>query len=109
MNLRGGRWNLYGNFTDGFTDGYKINYYFNLFRQKSVKNPSVFFEFHTKIFNDPPYFSWSVGNSIRKMTRSEMHLMHTPLEFAKSVSHFVDNIGSPTTYRQTYSRWYGHR
>ena len=57
MNWTGGRWNLYGSFTDGFIDGYKINYYFNLFCRWSVKNPSVNFEFHTKIFNDPPYSS----------------------------------------------------
>ena len=77
MNWRGGRWNLYGSFTDEFTDGYIINYYFNLFRRWGVKNPSVNFEFRTKFFNDPPYFSWSVGKSVGNMTRSEMHLMHT--------------------------------
>jgi len=67
---------LYGSFTDRFTDGYKINYYFNLFRRWSVKNPSVNFEFRTKIFNDPPFFWWSVGNSVDTMTRSDMNLMH---------------------------------
>jgi len=103
MNWKGGRWNLYGSFTDGFTDGYKINYYFNLFRRWSVKNQSVIFEFCTKIFNDPPYFSWFVGNSVGKMTRSEMHLMHNPLEFAQSVGNFVGKIDPPTTYRRTYS------
>ena len=93
MNFRGGRWNLYDSFTDGFTDEYKINYYFNLFCQ----NPSVNFEFRTKIFNDPPYFSWSVGNSVDKMTQSEMHLMHNPLEFARSVGNFVGKLDPPTT------------
>jgi hypothetical protein len=106
MNWTGGRWNLYGSFTDGFTDGYKINYYFNLFRRQSVKNPSVNFEFRTKFFNDPPYFLWSVGNSIGKMTRSEMHLMHNPLEFARSVGNFVGKLDPPTTYRRTYIRRY---
>jgi hypothetical protein len=109
MNWRGGRWNLYGSFTDGFTDGYKINYYFNLFRRWSVKNPSVIFEFRTKIFNDPPNFSWSVGNFISQMTRSEMHLMHHPLEFAQSVGNFVGKIDPPTTYRRTYIRRYWRR
>jgi hypothetical protein len=109
MNWTGGRWNLYGSFTDGFTDGYKINYYFNLFRRWSVKNPSVNFEFRTKIFNDPPYFSWSVGNSVGKMTRSEMHLMHNPLEFARSISKFVGKLDPPTTYRRTYIRRYSRR
>ena len=33
------------------------------------------FEFRTKIFNDPPYFSWSVGNSVSNITRSEAYLM----------------------------------
>jgi hypothetical protein len=103
MNWRGGRWNLYGSFTDRFTDRYKINYYFNLSRRWSVKNPSVIFEFRTKIFNDPPYFSWSVGNSVVKMTRSEMHLMHNPLEFAQSVGNFVGKIDPLITYRRTYS------
>jgi len=101
MNWTGGRWNLYGSFTDGFTDRYKINYYFNLFRW----NPSVNFEFRTKIFNDPPYFSWSIGNSVGKMTRSEMHLMHNPLEFVQSVGNFVGKLDSPTTYRRTYIRF----
>jgi hypothetical protein len=79
MNWSGGWRDLYGS----FTDEYKINYYFNLFRQWSVKNPSVNFEFQTKIFNDPPYFSWSVGNSVGELTRSEVHLMHNPLEFCR--------------------------
>jgi hypothetical protein len=87
MNWRDGRWNLYDSFTDEFTDGYKINYYFNLFRRWSVKNTSVIFEFRTKSFNDPPYFSWSVG----KM-RSEKHLMHNPLEFAQSFDNFFGNL-----------------
>jgi len=97
---------LYGSFTDGFTDGYKINYYFNLFCRWSVKNPSVNFEFRTKIFNKPPFFSWSVGNSIGTMTRSDMHLMHNPLEFARSVGNFVGKIDPLTNYRRTYSRRY---
>jgi hypothetical protein len=105
---RGGRWNLYGSFTDGFTDGYKINYYFNLFCRWSVKNPSVIFEFRTKIFNDLPYFSWSVGNSVDKMTLSEMHLMHNPLEFAQSVGNFIGKIDPPITYRRTYISRYCH-
>jgi len=106
MSWSGGQGNLYGSFTDGFTVGYKINYYFNLFRRWSVKNPSVNFEFRTKNFNDPPYFSCSVGNSVGKMTRSEMHLMHNPLEFARSVSNFVGKLYPPTTYRRTYIRRY---
>jgi hypothetical protein len=93
-------WQFYRRLTDGFTDGYKINYYFNLFRQGFVKNPSVNFEFRTKMFNDPPYFSWSVGNSVGKMTRSEAHLMHNPLKFARSVGNFVGKIDPPTTYRR---------
>jgi len=109
INWRGGRWNLYGSFTDGFSDGYKINYYFNLFRRWSVKNPSVIFEFRTKIFNDPPYFSWSVGNSVDKMTRSHMHIMHNPLEFAQSVGNFIGNINPPANYQQTYIRRYWRR
>ena len=88
MNWRGGRWNLYGSFTDGFTDRYKINYYFNLSRRWSVKNPSVIFEFRTNIFNYPPYFLLFVG----KLTQSEMHLMHRPLEFTQSVGDLVGNI-----------------
>jgi hypothetical protein len=84
MNWRGGR----GNLNASFTDGYKINYYFNLFRRWGVKNPSVNFEFRTKFFNDPPEFSWFVGN----MTRSEMHLMYNPLKFARSVRNFVGKI-----------------
>jgi len=54
----------------------------------TFENPSVIFEFCTNIFNYPPYFSQSVG----KLTRSEMHLMHRPLEFAQSVGDFVGNI-----------------
>jgi hypothetical protein len=92
MNWTGGQLNLYGSFTDGFTDGYKINYYFNLFRWWCVKNPSVNFEFRTKIFNDPPYFSWSVGNSVGKMTWSEAHLMHNHLKFALSVGNFIGKL-----------------
>jgi len=52
------------------------------------ENPSVIFEFRTNNFNYPPYFSSSVG----KITRSEMHLMHHPLEFAHSIGDFVGNI-----------------
>jgi hypothetical protein len=63
-------------------------YYFNLVRRWRFENPSVIFEFHTNIFNYPPYFSLSVG----KLTRSEMHLMHRPLEFAQSVGDLVGNI-----------------
>jgi len=96
MNWRGGRGNLNASFIDGFTDGYKINYYFNLFRRWGVKNSSVNFEFRSKFFNDPPYFSWSVGN----MMRSEMHLMHNPLKFAWSVGNFIGKIDPPTTYRR---------
>ena len=94
--------------TDSPTD-IKINYYFNLFRWWSVENPSVIFEFRTKIFNDPPYFSWSVGNSVGKMTRSEMHLMHNPLEFTQSVGNFVGKIDPPITYRRKYICRYGRR
>jgi len=104
MNWTGGQLNLYGSFTDGFTDGYKINYYFNLFRRWCVKNPSVNFEFRTKIFNDPPYFSLSVGNSVGKMTRSEVHLMHNLLKFAQSVGNFIGKIDQLTTYRWIYIR-----
>jgi len=109
MNWRGGRWNIYGS----FTDVYKINYYFNLFCWWSVKNPSVIFEFRTKIFNVPPYFSWSVGKSVGKMLRIEMHLMYHPLEFAQSVDNFVSKIDPPTTYWHTYicrhwRRWLWH-
>jgi hypothetical protein len=100
MKWRGGRENLNASFTDGFTDGYKINYYFNLFRRWGVKNPSVNFEFHTKFFNDPPYFSWSVGKSVDNMTRSKMHLMHNPLKFVRSVGNFVGKIDPSTTYRR---------
>jgi len=67
------------------------------------------FEFRTKIFNDPPYFSWFVGNFVGKMTRSEMHLMHHPLEFAQSVGNFIGKIDLPTTYRRTYIRRYARR
>ena len=88
MNWRGGRCDLYGN----FTDGYKKKYYFNLVRRWRFKNPSVIFEFRTNIFNYPPYFSLSVGNSVGKLTRSEMHLMHRLLEFAQSVGDFFGNI-----------------
>ena len=109
MNWSGGWGDLYGSFTDGFTDGYKINYYFNLFRRWSVKNPSVNFKFRTKIFNDPPYFSWSVGNSVGDLTRSEMHLIHNPLEFARSVGNFVGKIDPPPNCRRTYIRRYGRR
>jgi hypothetical protein len=107
MNWSGGRGNLYASFTDGFTDGYKINYYYNLFRQWGVKNPSVNFEFRTNIFNDPPYFSWSVGNSVGKLTRSEMQLMHNPLKFERSVGNFVSKLHPPTMYRRTHIRRYG--
>jgi len=92
MNWMGGHLNLYGSFTDGFIDGYKINYYFNLFHRWCVKNPSVNFEFRTNFFNDPPYFSWSVGKSVGNMTQSEMHLMHNPLKFARSVGNCVGKI-----------------
>jgi len=85
MNWNGGWGDLNGSFTDGFTDGYKINYYFNLFRR-------YIFEFRTKIFNDPPYFSWSVGNFVGELMRSEMHLMHNLLEFARSVSNGIGKI-----------------
>jgi hypothetical protein len=106
MNWSGGWGDLFGSFTDGFTDGYKINYYFNLFRRWSVKNPSVNFEFRTKIFNDPPYFLWSVGNSIGDLTRSEMHSMHNLLELARSVGNFVGKIDPPPNCRRTYIRQY---
>jgi len=96
MNWTGGQLNLYGS----FTDGYKINYYFNLFRRWCVKNPSVNFEFRTKIFNDPPYFSRSVGKSVGNMTRLEAHLMHNPLKFARSVGNFIGKMDSPTTYQR---------
>jgi hypothetical protein len=92
MNWRGGHCDLYGNFIDGFTDGYKKKYYFNLVRRWRFKNPSVIFEFRTNIFNYPPYFSLSVGNSVGKLTQSEMHLMHRPLEFTQSVGDLVGNI-----------------
>jgi hypothetical protein len=72
--------------TDSPTDIKK--YYFNLFRRWRFKNPSVIFEFRTNIFNYPPYFSLSVG----KLTRSEMHLMHRPLEFAQSIGDLVGNF-----------------
>ena len=84
MNWRGEQCDLYGN----FTDGYKKKYYFNLVRRWRFKNPSVIFEFRTNIFNYPPYFSLSVG----KLTRSEMHLMHRPLEFAQSIGDLVGNF-----------------
>jgi len=109
MNWSGGRGNLYASFTDDFTDGYKINYYFNLFRRWGVKNPSINFEFHIKIFNDPPYFSRSVGNSVGKLTRSEMHLMHNPLKFMRSIGNFVGKLNPPTTYRRTHICRYGRR
>ena len=67
------------------------------------------FEFRTKIFNDPPYFSWSVGNSVGDLTRSEMHLIHNPLEFARSVGNFVGKIDPPPNCRRTYIRRYGRR
>ena len=113
MNWRGGRWNIYGSFIDGFTNRYKINYYFNLFRWWIVKYPSVIFEFRTKIFNVPPYFSLSIASSVGKMMRSEMHLMHHPLEFAQFVGNFVSKIDPLITYRQTYicrhwRRWLWH-
>jgi hypothetical protein len=97
MNWRGGRGTLKANFTYGFTDGYKINYYFNLFRRWGVKNPSVNFEFRTKICNCPPYFSQSVGKSVGNLTRLEMHLMHNPLVFAQSVSNCVGKIENVPT------------
>jgi len=100
INWTGGHLNLYGSFTDGFPDGYKINYYFNLFRRWCVKNPSVNFEFRTKIFNGPPYFSWSVGNSVGKIKRSEAHLMRNPLKFTRSIGNFVGKVEPPTTYRR---------
>jgi len=53
---------------------------------------SVIFQFRTNIFNYPPYFSHSVGKSVGKLTRSEMHLMHRPLEFSQSVGDFIGNI-----------------
>ena len=44
----------------------------------------------------PPYFSLSVGNSVGnsvgKLTRSDMHVMHCLLEFAQSVGDFFGNI-----------------
>jgi len=55
------------------------------------------FEFRTKIFNDLPYFSWSVGNSVGELMRLEMHLMDDLLEFAQSVSNGVGKIDPPTT------------
>jgi len=97
MNWRGGRGSLNANFTDGFTDVYKINYYFNLFRRWGVKNPSVNFEFRTKFFNGPPYFSQSVGKSVGNLTRSEMHLMRNPLIFAQSVGNSVGKIKNVPT------------
>ena len=33
-----------------------------------------------------------VGNSVGKLTRSKMHLMHRPLEFAQSIGDLVGNI-----------------
>jgi len=56
----------------------------------------------SKNFNDPPYFSWSVDNSVGKMMLSEMHLMHHPLEIAQSVGNFVSKIDPLTTYQLTY-------
>jgi hypothetical protein len=70
--------------------------YFSWSVGEVFQNMSVNFEFRTKFFNDPPYFSWSVGN----MTRSEMHLMHNPLKFARSVGNLVGKIDPPTTYRR---------
>jgi hypothetical protein len=58
----------------------------------TFENPFVIFEFRTNNFNDPPYFLRSVGKSVRKITRSEMHLMHRPLEFAHSIGDFIGNI-----------------
>jgi hypothetical protein len=58
----------------------------------TFENPSVIFEFRTNNFNYPPYFSRSIDKSVGKITRSEMHLMQRPLEFAQSVSDFVGNI-----------------
>jgi len=126
MNWRGGRRRLKANFTDGFTDGYKINYYFNLFRRWCFKNLSVNFEFRTKMFNCPPYFSQSVGKSVGNLTRSEMHLMHNPLVFAQSVGNCVGykfvgvSVGDVVAfqviifelsvkYRRTYVSRYGRR
>ena len=56
--------------------------------------------FALKIFNDPPYFSLSVGNSVGNITRSEAHLMRNPLKFAHSVGNVVGNIEPSTTYRR---------
>ena len=84
MNWRGGRGRLKASFTDGF-------------RRWGVKHPSVIFEFHTKFFNGAPYFSNSVGKSVGKMTRSEMHLMHNPLIFAQSVGKCVGKIDTLPT------------
>jgi hypothetical protein len=78
-------------------------YYFNFVRRWRFKNPSVIFEFRTNIFNYPQYFSLSVGNSIGKLTRSEMHLMHRPLEFAQSVGDLVGNIISRQMTDDRYS------
>jgi hypothetical protein len=65
-----------------------------------LTNPSVNFEFRTKIFNDPPYFSRSVGKSVGNMTRSKTHLMHNPLKFTRSVDNFIGKIDPPTTCRR---------
>ena len=87
----------------------KNYFYFNLVRRWSIKKPSVIFEFRTKMFNYPPYFSRSVGNSVGKLTRSEMNLMHHPLKFTQSVGIFNGNIGPPTTYWRQLIRRYSHR
>ena len=96
-------------FTDGIIDENKKIYYFNLFRQWSFENLSVNFEFCTNIFNYPPYVSPSIGNSVDNMTRSDMHVMHRPLEFAQFVGDCVGNIDLPTTYRRTGIRLQIHR
>jgi hypothetical protein len=84
-------------------------YYFKLFHRWSFENPSVNFEFRTIIFNYPPYFSQSVGNSVGNLTRSEMHLMHRLLEFAQFVDDFICNIDPLTTYKRTRIRRQIHR
>jgi hypothetical protein len=88
-------------------------YYFNLFRRWPFKNPSVIFEFRTNIFKYHLYFSLPIGNSVSKLTQSEMHLMHRPLEFAQSVGDFVCNIDPPTNdrrtlFRRSSRRWLWH-
>jgi hypothetical protein len=77
--------------------------------EKKKWTEEVIFEFCIKNFNDLPYFSWSVGNFVGKMTWSEMHLMHNPLEFAQSVGNFVSIIDPLTTYWRNYIRRYTHR